>query len=877
MAIEILSARNFNGELIELLRQGLPNPIRKYWHRADALQTLLQQNGLPALPDKSVSSALKGNIKQLGDTVIGTNRYGNRRYYCVEDPANRMYDTPKLQMRVMSGDWTEDVEVQQNHFISNEQKMNEMMPGVGSNYFAQFQLHHLKHCAVCEPGSPASTNINDLATVTPSPPIALTKNKESARSLPLESPGERPIGLAFTAIGKNSECIRIAEEHARKCPGKCRLKLSKRVKSGFELIETHSCGFCLAEYTVKSGPSADPNVKKKRGGQISEISKIISHSVHGAAVNPAQLGEFLDQAGCVRANDSGLHKMFRRRKDNVKIVCKSELKKNRIEHNAVIRSKYGSKYDIKFVDSDGVQHTICSRPVASDGAGETRAYNHRITGRQHVTVLYSVETGKPLMVWHDQVSCVHCQRKLTELIDGGKKHDEITEEDFSHPGKPCYRNTKHGPAVAEEYAMEKMARYLLVDPETGKFRSDEEAILGREIIADGDTKGSKRFIKVQSEIVPSFVGVAEYFPDIGHFVKCISGGFHKLASNNAELRGVSLLESARIKAMVADISRILREYGQQYKGVGVGTGSAAKVNALREVAIARIASIIPHHCGDHSNCRYVDCQMIKLRRHFCAKYRAEHPDSEAFTNKEILRLHKEDIAIEYARISRFRGKVMSMGEVGRGVVYREIASRLNETNIDRVARAMSSNNCENFFNILAKFSHGKRINNGLTDSWEVFQLLVAGQRSDLRIEDKIQAHAGIASSFVRDRAIDQQVWLKEYHQKRKRTEKYKRRRKISQVAKVHKAVKNTTAPARHRPNKQSPTDACKSEPALKAHAAVGTKKTRKRKCRNCGLAHTGGCEEPEFSGTKKARKTKKQKQAEELEAKMDAAMSDLFG
>ena len=72
--------------------------------------------------------------------------------------------------------------------------------------------------------------------------------------------------------------------------------------------------------------------------------------------------------------------------------------------------------------------------------------------------------------------------------------------------------------------------------------------------------------------MPEFATIAEYYPDIGHFVKCISGGFHHLAKNYAELRGVSLSESARIKTMIADISRIVRQYGEQYKLVGIDSG-----------------------------------------------------------------------------------------------------------------------------------------------------------------------------------------------------------------------------------------------------------------------------------------------------------------
>ena len=468
---------------------------------------------------------------------------------------------------------------------------------------------------------------------------------------------------------------------------------------------------------------------------------------------------------------------------------------------------------------------------------------------------------------------------MTKVIHGGKRADEITEEDLTHPGKPCHRNTKHGPAVAEEYAMEKMARYLLIDPKTGKLCPDNEAILCREVVTDGDTKGSTRLINVQAEIVPEFAGVAEYFPDIGHFVKCISGAFHKLAGSCAELRGVSLLESARIKTMVADISRILRQYGLQYKSIGSTLEAKTKLDECRERTIKKIASIIPHHCGDHATCCYEDCKMIQLRRHFIARYRTEFQDKDEdeVSNKEILRLHKQDIAREYARVSRFKGKVMSMGKVGQQRVYKEITTRLNASNIDRVALVLSSNDCENFFGMLAKYSHGKRIYFGQTDSWKVYQLLVAGLRSDDNFEDKILAHAGIASSYVRDVSTAKLVKKKQYHRDRKKTEKYKRRRKLGQYAKVRNAVKNSTAAARHRPNKQSPVNSCKNKRPLANQPQKKVTRKRKAKCQNCKVVHTGSCEEPDYPGAKNRKNTKEQKQKDGKKARRADVYNVLYG
>jgi len=52
---------------------------------------------------------------------------------------------------------------------------------------------------------------------------------------------------------------------------------------------------------------------------------------------------------------------------------------------------------------------------------------------------------------------------------------------------------------------------------------------------------------------------------------------------------------------------------------------------------------------------------------------------------------------------------MSLGKKGQATCYQENTKRLDESNIDRVALAMSSNDCENFVGMLLKYSHGKRV------------------------------------------------------------------------------------------------------------------------------------------------------------------------
>ena len=140
----------------------------------------------------------------------------------------------------------------------------------------------------------------------------------------------------------------------------------------------------------------------------------------------------------------------------------------------------------------------------------------------------------------------------------------VTMQDLAHEGI-CYVNSQNGPAGAEDKSMGSLAEYLLIDPKTGKFRPNNEAILASMIVADGDTTGPNRFIKEQVRLVPTFAGKAMYMSDIGHFIKTISNALYALAGKCSKLQGRNLLEPPRIKAMCSDLSKYLREHGNILK------------------------------------------------------------------------------------------------------------------------------------------------------------------------------------------------------------------------------------------------------------------------------------------------------------------------
>lgn len=58
---------------------------------------------------------------------------------------------------------------------------------------------------------------------------------------------------------------------------------------------------------------------------------------------------------------------------------------------------------------------------------------------------------------------------------------------MEHEGK-CYRNSKNGPAVSEEYSCVEAGRRLLLD-ENGNIRPDEEAVFLCKLTSDNDTRG----------------------------------------------------------------------------------------------------------------------------------------------------------------------------------------------------------------------------------------------------------------------------------------------------------------------------------------------------------------------------------------------------
>ena len=256
--------------------------------------------------------------------------------------------------------------------------------------------------------------------------------------------------------------------------------------------------------------------------------------------------------------------------------------------------------------------------------------------------------------------------------------------------------------------------------------------------------------------------------------------------------------------------------------------------------------MIHHHCGDHEFCEVGDCEYRQIENHYVCKHRVEKDDAKS--REEILAANEHKINEDYAKRSRFSGMAMSMGKKGRAKLQSEVTKRLDEKNIDRVARCMSSNRCENYFSVLVKYTCGKRIYFGRKKGWKVRLLFTAASLSNNRVNDDVREHIGIGtSSIVREQQIEAALKEKQYQAEYKKTEKYKARRKAKKLVKCKQVVSNARNPARHKTGKLSPKENVKSatgKPATKNSAP----KKRKTPCPNCKQFHPGKCPEPDYSG-----------------------------
>jgi hypothetical protein len=412
-----------------------------------------------------------------------------------------------------------------------------------------------------------------------------------------------------------------------------------------------SCGYELvsnSRHFVRSNV-VSPGTKFSR--TQCDLSLTAPAAAKNNGFNDTNLIEFMSELGCQAPSQCAYRKQVKKIRQAIIEECDDQLRKSRIKHNKAAREHpdYNREEDeIWIKDPDtGDKIYITATTAGIDGYGFTRAYAHNYNGTQSAIDIVSLHTGDVLYIKVDRTACMKCTKAMHEAIRAGKDFRNYLGQ---HEGE-CNRNSKYGPAVAEEFALEKAGYDLLFDKDGNLLPYDERVFLTH-VCGDGDSKGAKKLIQKQVDalidagyVEGSFRGKALKFNDGGHVRKNVSNGFYDLRKRDGSFRGKAGLSNGRISALVSDLRGNVKALGEKLQSKDLS--DAEKDSSIQECHECNLA-VIPHHCGDHSKCLCVDrCSYLRLKK--------ENPewDKAVLSEKE-----NEELEMAYSNSSRFPNPMM---------------------------------------------------------------------------------------------------------------------------------------------------------------------------------------------------------------------------
>ena len=104
-------------------------------------------------------------------------------------------------------------------------------------------------------------------------------------------------------------------------------------------------------------------------------------------------------------------------------------------------------------------------------------------------------------------------------------------------------------------------------------------------------------------------------------------------------------------------------------------------------------------------------------------------------------------------------------------------SKINNHNIERLSKTLSSNMHKNLFGSLVKLIEDKRLNVNRSETWRVIQAFVAVLRSNANFTYELRLTSGLESNAIREKKVqrikDIMAWSSGYHKTEKQIERIK--------------------------------------------------------------------------------------------------------
>ena len=792
----------------------LPERFHGLWWTTHELCDFLKVGGLgTSIGVAQISSALRTHH----DGMFQYNKYNNMHHYMLGTPCQEGW-SPAQQKSSFSLVQNRKPRMQKNFFLHSSLRT------VEKNIGTVLHAHEMKD---------APENDDD-GNEHPNKPQHHTET----------------VGFKLMSIDVDREWTNTVTEHVMNC-GR-RLDFVESEKKGFELIDTYRCGRCQKLIQKRSSHDSQESTMEpsgKPGPKTSEVNALMGVATYAAGIHPTRTEELCAEAGIVCPSKSNLMRMYEKVKVTVLDLSEAALIANRKKHCAECRKQPNYPGDVTFHDRDGNLHSISRGPIAIDGGGGRRAYQHHISGSTHCLIIFSLVTLEPIYVQVDQISCQRCSIAMMKALRRtGKRLEDLSTEDIQHDGQ-CYRNTGRGPTIAEELACGDAGLLLLKSEDSDEFLPDDIAIFADQIVSDGDTRGAKKFIAAQFEFIGAVVAnIVEYLPDIGHFIKTVSNALYDLGEHDPNLKGSCLLEPARIRAMSSDLAMHFRDFNVVLKKFvnkepdQLSELEQTELNQSRQRCLKRIDAIVPHHCGDHRKCDEACCLYLQIKRRLIVR---KQTTGESFC--------REDIDALYAKEGRFRGKFMSMDKESMAKVANVIRSRVDKMNVDRIALLMSSNLCENYFSCLIKFSEGKRLNLGQTNSWSVLAHFVVGLKSTLDFSSYMLDQFGVMQSEIRMARRLAMTRKREQSKNRKQSERYREQRHVSKMIQAKRMGKDAAKSSAHRSGKLNSKNDCKSTGKKRRSPACSVCREEGHTARECAEPHYAGPRSKSKPRVKRAR------------------------